>query len=329
MAFAQVGMREMVSDGLPITLVYPTEEKAVVTSRGEFQFEVAMNSRPKAGNQRLIVLSHGTGGSSQSDHLIASTLAKAGYIVAEPLHSGDNFRDYSKAGPESFKIRPLEISKTIDALVNDPVFGKLFDAGKVGVQGMSAGGGTALMLAGAKWNMLTMIQHCAKNLDEDVGFCLSGTGSDKAQQTKRRMQYQAGAMVPEAYLPAELKTLYGGTNDVRIKAVTVTVPVAAIFTADSLSKMTTPTAVLAASHDEWLLPKFHSDYVLKNCKSCVSLGTLPNANHMDLLAPWPAAVAKAVGEQQIRGGFPNPKFNPSDRADGFSKIVKFFDTQLK
>jgi predicted dienelactone hydrolase len=328
MAFAQVGMRETTVDGLPITVVYPTEEKVVRLERSPFQLDVAMNAKAKLGNRRLIVMSHGTAGSALSDHLLASTLAQAGYIVAQPLHTGDNFKDASKAGPESFKTRPLEISKTINALTADPQFGSLFDASKVGVHGMSAGGGTALMVAGAKWNMLTMIQHCGRNLDEDLGFCLNGTGDDKVAQIKRRLQYQAGAMAPEAYLPAELKTLYGGANDVRIRAVTVSVPVAATFTADSLSKISIPVGVLAASHDEWLLPKFHSEYVLKHCKSCVSLGTLSNAGHMDLLAPWPAAVAKSVGAVATRGGMPNPKFDAKDRLAGFERIVQFFNQHL-
>jgi predicted dienelactone hydrolase len=328
MAFAQVGLREITAEGLPVTLVYPTEEKVVRVQRGAFELDIAMNAKPKLANRRLIVMSHGTAGSSLSDHQLASMFAKAGYIVAQPLHAGDNFKDASKAGPESFKTRPLEISKAINAVATDPQFGSLFDASKVGVHGMSAGGGTALTVAGAKWNMLTMIQHCGKNLDEDLGFCLNGVGNDKLAQVKRRAQYVAGAMAPEAYLPTELKTLYGGADDARIRAVTVSVPVAATFTADSLSKITMPIGVLAAPNDEWLLPKFHSDYVLKHCKSCVSLGTLPNAAHMDLLAPWPVSVAMSVGAEATRGGMPNPKFDAKDREAGFERIIQFFNQHL-
>jgi predicted dienelactone hydrolase len=327
-AFAQVGMREITSDGLPITVVYPTDEKTKIVSFGPFQLAVAKDAKPKQGNYRLIVLSHGTAGSSLSDHLLASTFAKAGYVVAQPLHTGDNYKDASKAGPESFKTRPLEITQAINALAANPLFGSLFDASKVGVHGMSAGGATALSVAGGEWNMLTMIRHCGKNLDEDLGFCLSGVGNDKLAQMKRRAQYLAGAMAPEAYLPAELKTLHGGANDARIRAVTASVPLAAIFTIDSLSKIAIPVGVLAASNDEWLLPNFHSDYVLKHCKSCVSLGILPNAGHMDLLAPWPTALAKSVGADVTRGGMPNPKFDAKDREAGFARIVQFFNQQL-
>lgn len=329
MAWGQVGMREMSADGLHITVVYPTDEKAAVQQRGEFQIDVAMGAKAKLGNKRLIVMSHGTAGSALSDHLLASMFAKAGYIVAQPLHAGDNYKDASKAGPDSFKTRPTEISKAINFLAADPQFSGLFDTSKVGVHGMSAGGATALTVAGAQWSMLTMIQHCGKNLDEDIGFCLSGLGNNKIAQAGRRAQYQAGAAAPEAYLPAELKKLYGSANDSRIQAVTVSVPVAAIFTSDSLSKIQIPIGVLAASNDEWLLPKFHSDYVLKHCQSCVSLGSLPNAGHMDLLGPWPASVADSVGAQATRGGMPNPKFDSKERVAGFQRIVAFFNLHLK
>jgi predicted dienelactone hydrolase len=329
MAFAQVGMQEIVADGLPITVIYPTDEAAKPVVLGAFELNVAVNAKPKQGNRRLIVMSHGTGGSSISDHQLASTLAKAGYIVAHPLHAGDNFKDMSKAGPESWKTRPVEISQVIDALAKDPKWSPLTDPNKVGVHGMSAGGATALSVAGAEWTMLTMIKHCGKNTDEDMGFCLAGTANDKVAQTKRRTQFSAGAAAPEAFLPKELKASLSSKEDVRIKAVTVAVPLSVIFTPDSLAKLRVPVGVVSAANDENLLTKFHSSYLLANCKNCTLLIELKNAGHFDLLGPWPASAAKSVGEQQVRGGYPNPAFNASDRARAFDLIAVFFNQQLK
>ena len=327
MALAQVGMREITADGLPITLVYPTDDKAIAVKFGSFELTIAMNAKPKLGNRRLIVMSHGTGGSSLSDHELAATLAKAGYIVAQPLHSGDNWMDVSKAGPASWTTRPAEISKSIDALTREAAFSSLFDSSKVGVHGMSAGGMTAISVSGGQWNLLTMIKHCGADLDEDVGFCLSGASSDKAEQLKRRAQFLAGANAPEAFLPAELKATHG-VADTRIKATTLAVPLVAPFTAASLVAINIPIGVLGAANDEWLVPKFHSEYLLANCKKCVSLGALPNAGHMDLLSPWPQDVATSVGAKILRGGMPNPKFKAKDRTQGFERIVQFFNQQL-
>ncbi len=327
MALAQVGMREINVDGLPITLVYPTDDQAVMVKFSSFEINVAMNAKPKLGNNRLIVMSHGTGGSASSDHELAAALAKAGYIVAQPLHSGDNWKDVSRAGPASWTTRPAEISKSINALAKDATFSNLFDVSKVGVHGMSAGGMTAVSVSGGQWSLLTMIKHCGKNMDEDIGFCLSGSTNDKTEQLKRRAQFLAGANAPEAFLPAELKATHGAIDN-RIKATTLAVPLAATFTAASLAAINIPVGVLGASNDEWLVPKFHSEYLLANCTKCVSLSTLPNAGHMDLLSPWPQDVATSVGEKVLRGGMPNPKFEPKDRTQGFERIVQFFNQQL-
>ena len=326
--FAQIGCQDIRVGDLPVTLVYPTHETAKTVAMGSFSLDIAINAKPRAGNHRLIVLSHGTAGSSVSDHQLAATLAKAGYIVAQPLHAGDNYKDSSKAGPESWKTRPVEVSQTIDALAKNPLWSPLFDPLKVGVHGMSAGGVTAIALAGGQWNLLTLIRHCGKNLEADIEFCFSGLANDTAAQLKRRAQFKAGALAPEAFLPAELKTLHGAA-DLRVKAVSLAVPLVAPFTSTSLSSIKTPIGVISAQSDEVLVPAFHSRYLLEQCKYCSTLLDLKNAGHFDLVAPWPADIAKTVAAKQIRGGMPNPAFNAQDREIAFERIASFFNHHLK
>jgi len=59
-AQAQVGMREITSKGMPITLVYPTPAKAQATRLGPFELEVALGAGLTPGRHALVVLSHGT-----------------------------------------------------------------------------------------------------------------------------------------------------------------------------------------------------------------------------------------------------------------------------
>ena len=47
---------------------------------------------------------------------LAATLARAGFVVAQPLHQGDNHQDTTLAGPDSWQRRPAEITRTLDAL---------------------------------------------------------------------------------------------------------------------------------------------------------------------------------------------------------------------
>ena len=335
-----VGRTQLSVGDLPVTLVYPTLQAARRIEFGPFVLQVAPDAEPQPGRRRLVVMSHGTGGSAQSDHALAVTLARAGFAVAQPLHGGDNHLDASRAGPEAWRTRPQEVSRVIDALATHPRWQALLQLDKVGVHGMSAGGVTALSLAGAQWSVLDLLRHCVPNADADLGFCFNGA-PDPAAQASRRASYERVRGVPEANLPAEMKVLHGGLTpdaavgrnevrpDTRIAAVTVAVPVAAIFSADSLARIRVPVGMVSAGRDVLLLPAFHSSRVLQHCKSCVVLADLPGAGHFDLLAPWPQAVARSVGAMQPRGGEPEPGFDAKERDAAFEAIARFFSQQLR
>jgi predicted dienelactone hydrolase len=332
-------MRQIQSGGMPITLVYPTATAAQDVTYGSFTLQVASNAAPLAaasGKRALIVLSHGTAGSALPEHALAAALARAGFVVAQPEHRGDNWQDFSKAGPESWKTRPQDVSETLDAVARDPELAPLVDTRRVGVHGMSAGGVTGLVLAGAQWRMLNLIQHCAQNLDEDIGFCLNGLGQLPERQTQRRRQFEMARGAPEKYMPANLKVVHGGQGveasdprpDPRIAAVSLAVPVGAIFTPESLARMRIPVALSTSGDDGVLLPRFHSQHVLKHCKTCTTLSDHPQAGHFDWLSPWPASIARNVAATQMRGGLPNPAFTDAERQKAFDQIAVFFKQKL-
>jgi predicted dienelactone hydrolase len=135
----------------PITVFYPSSSPAAATVRGPFSLNVAVDGSPSPGNRRLVVFSHGSGGSPWPLSDFAASLVDAGFIIAMPEHACDNYKDHSKVGPESWKLRPGEVSQAIDAVQADARFAALVDFNQVGVYGTSAGGLTALTLAGAGW----------------------------------------------------------------------------------------------------------------------------------------------------------------------------------
>lgn len=188
-ALAQVGLREIQSHGMPIRVLYPSAEANKPLKNGTFAFEAAPDAPALPGAHRLVVLSHGSGGSQIEGHALAATLVRAGFVVAQPLHRGDNFQDFSQAGPASWQTRPDEISETIHALSQDATLGPMLQTDRVGVHGMSAGGVTALALAGAQWRMIDLIHHCNEHLDADIGFCLYGLKTSPAMQLFRRFQF--------------------------------------------------------------------------------------------------------------------------------------------
>ena len=129
------------TDG-PVTVFYPTSAAQTQVKRGPFTVTVAADGAPERGNGRLIVVSHGSGASAWVYSDLAHDLVAAGFIVAVPEHAGDNWHDHSKIGPKSWKLRPLEISRAIDAITQDARFAPLVHAQRVGLWGMSAGGHT-------------------------------------------------------------------------------------------------------------------------------------------------------------------------------------------
>jgi predicted dienelactone hydrolase len=343
-----VGMRQIQSNGMPITLVYPTAAAAQDVTYGPFTIQVARNAAPlpadstaASGKRALIVLSHGTAGSALPEHTLAATLARAGFVVAQPEHRGDNWQDFSKAGPGSWKTRPQDVSETIDAVARDPALAPLVDTRRVGVHGMSAGGVTGLVLAGAQWRLLDLAMHCAQHLDEDIGFCLNGLVGKTGAQLLRKTQFFMARVLTESNAPENLKVVQGGKSsaqatsqghdprpDPRIAAVSLAVPVGVIFTPESLARIRIPVALSTSGDDGVLLPRFHSQHVLKHCTHCTTLSDHPKAGHFDWLSPWPASIAQTVAATQMRGGLPNPAFKDEDRQKAFDQIAVFFRQKL-
>ena len=331
-AFSQVGMTIFPVGNMPVTLTYPTAATSKPTAFGPFTLDVAMNAPPREAVHRLVVMSHGTGGSALPDHALARSLVLAGFVVAQPLHQGDNYQDSSRAGPAAFESRPNEVRQTIDAMAASPVWGPRLKLDRVGVHGMSAGGVTGLSLAGAQWRLLNLIRHCNSH-PEDEAFCFQGALTPE-QRAEREARFARARSVPTFFLPEEVKALHGGRTpdgannndprpDARIAAVTLAVPVAAPFTAESLARIQIPVGVVRAQQDQVLLPQWHTDHVLRNAPGSELLADLPLAGHFDVLWPWPDAVARQTATLQLRGGLPHPAFDARLREQAHARIVRF------
>jgi predicted dienelactone hydrolase len=173
-AEASVGLTDIAGqDGAGVvTVYYPSTDEAKIGKRGPFLFEFAWQGAPARGNWRLIVISHRSGGSPWVHANLAQALVADGFVVATPEHRGENYKDPSTPGPESWKRRPAEVSGAIDVVSQDARFGPLLALDKVGMYGMSAGGHTALSLAGGRWSPARFAQHCEAHLAEDFQTCV-------------------------------------------------------------------------------------------------------------------------------------------------------------
>jgi predicted dienelactone hydrolase len=288
-ARADVGLLELPAKGDegPITVFYPTDQRATLVQRGPFQLQFAEGAAPQRGNGRLVVISHGSGGNAWVHSDFAKLLAEAGFVVAMPLHQGDNYRDMSGAGPQTWKRRPLEISRAIDAVAADARLAPLLSLDRVGMYGMSAGGHTALTLAGGRWSPSVLRRHCEEHLADDFQSCvglameLKDDGGDDARKASALLAIRARPDDTASY----------GHTDPRIAAIVAEVPYAVDFDMTTLAHPRVPLGLVRAGRDAWLPHQYHVDAVLRACEGCTLVADLPTAGHGSLLSPPPAGLS--------------------------------------
>ena len=292
-ARAGVGLTEVAGlegDG-PVTVFYPSEGAAQPVKRGPFTVLVAYDGAPRRGNGRLVVVSHGSGGSAWTYSDLARTLVEAGFTVAMPIHAGDNYRDASAIGPASWRKRPAEVSRAIDAVGRDARFSPLLELDKVGVYGMSAGGHTALAMAGGRWAPAMLARHCEAHIAEDFPACVGLTTSLKGDAFDGLKKTIALWVIGWRFTDAA----WISYSDPRVKAAIAGVPYAADFDLASFAKPPIPLGLVLAGQDKWLAPRFHGGAVLGACKACELVAEIPNGGHGALLSPLPPNLPERVG----------------------------------
>ena len=274
----------------PVTVFYPSGDAAQPVRRGPFEMQLAWQGAPLRGNGRLVVVSHGSGGSPWPHADLSRALVEAGFVVALPEHAGDNYRDTSAIGPASWRKRPAEVSRAIDAVARDARFAPLLKLDRVGVYGMSAGGHAALTLAGGRWAPARLARHCETHIRADFPACvglstrLTGGWSDNFKI------WTALAVIGQRFSDAT----WISYSDPRVRAVVAAVPYAADFDMASLAAPPVPLGLVSAAQDKWLAPRFHSEAVLAACKSCERVADLANGGHGALLSPFPPKLSEAA-----------------------------------
>jgi predicted dienelactone hydrolase len=277
----------------PITVWYPSDAPETSSKRGPFVLSAAWDGAPRRGNGGLIILSHGSGGSASMYHDLARVLVEAGFVVAAPEHQGDNWRDQTKTGPDSWKLRPAEVSSAINRIQGEPRFAPLVNRGQVGVYGMSAGGLTALEFAGATWSLSRLVKHCAEHLEEDAGFCafreMIAGKLDREMMGRLKTQFIEGAK------SGLVDSREYGHQDSRVQAVVAAVPVAAVIDPATLRTFGASTGLISADKDQVLAPRWHVLTVEATCSSCTALGTVQGGGHLSILSPLPEEIVRGLG----------------------------------
>jgi predicted dienelactone hydrolase len=310
------------AQGGAVTVFYPSLEAARPVRRGPFELQLAPEGAPAPGNGRLVAISHGSGGNPWVNASLSQALVDAGFVVALPWHRGDNTLDDGHPGPESWKQRPAEMSRAVDRVAADPRFAGL-RVDRVGAYGMSAGGHTALSLAGGVWSAERFRAHCEQHLAEDFHACvglatrLSGGGLDgfKRWLAQRVLNWRFADPTPQRH------------EDARFVAIVAGVPAAADFDPASFAAPRARLALITVGADRWLPARFHSDAVLAACPRCARLVDLPGAGHGALLEPPPPRERLGSLEQCLIGD-PEGFDRPAATALWVPRTVEFFRSEL-
>jgi len=179
----------------------------------------------------LIVISHGTGGSLAGHTDTAHALAGAGFVVVSVSHTGDNYRDQSYVGRGLHLIgRPRHVSRVIDYMLTTWAERRRIDPTRIGVFGHSAGGFTALVLAGGEPDTSRGETHCLARPDAWDCTYLRQHGFNFAN---------APRVSPSAW-----------HHDARIRAAVIAAPaVGYAFAPKGLSRVTIPIQLWVAGQD--------------------------------------------------------------------------------
>ncbi len=261
---AQTGGRE-----IKIMTWYPTMEKAEDTMFGPYKIRAARDAKIKDGVYKLIVISHGSGGSHLGHRDTAIYLAERGYLVAAVLHPENNFLDNSADRRErNWKNRPGHISKALDYILNESGFKDNIDKKSIAIIGYSAGGYTALALAGGIPDIANIRNHCAK-VNDDQGFC-------------------RGHGFLFTIFGSKKPNIIENTYDSKIKAVVLLAPLGVLFKdRQSLSKVTVPVRIYRAEKDDVLRFPYHAESIRQNLSIKPEYVVVRNACHYSFLAPFP------------------------------------------
>jgi predicted dienelactone hydrolase len=301
--FQQVAISDGAAGGIPVGIWYPTTGSARPTTLiGMRLMDVAPNGPVEGSRLPLILISHGNGGGPGSHADLAMALAASGYVVAAPMHAGDNYMDESGLStPNWLAKRSRELRLTADYLLAAWSGHDRIDAARVGAFGFSAGGATVLAAIGAQPDLRLIPEHCAR---EPEFVCAM------LRQMKSPL-LQGGAAAPASQA------------DPRIRAAVVAAPGLGFTMAGSaLAGVKAPVQLWSAADDTNVPYDSNARVVREGLPQGAEFHLVPRAGHMAFLTPCgpigPPALCKDAGD--FDRSFFHAHMNKS--------VIDFFNRQL-
>ncbi|GFM67944.1 alpha/beta fold hydrolase [Pseudomonas cichorii] len=240
---------------------YPSTGSEQVSVLQGYRVEAGEDAPIAMGRFPLLLLSHGNTGNPLALHDLATSLARQGFVVVAVMHPGDNYRDHSRLGSLSNLYgRPLQISEAISAALLDPMLSPYLNSRQVGVIGYSAGGETALILAGAQPDLKRLRQYCVERPDD------------------------RDACKTQGELVADRDDLHAQA-DPRVGALMLMAPLSLMFGRHTLSDVHVPVLMYAGDDDQLLPIDKNAEALARKLPQVSDYKLLAGAGHFVFMAP--------------------------------------------
>jgi predicted dienelactone hydrolase len=229
-------------------------------------------------------------------------LAAAGYVVAAPMHAGDNYLDQSAlATPGWLPERSRQLRLATDYMLGVWASHQRIDAARVGAYGFSAGGFTVLTAVGARPDFSVIPGHCAQH-PEIVCQILAKASSP---------MLRAGAAIAEPQ------------PDPRIRAAVVAAPgLGFTMAGQALAEVSAPVQLWDAGQDANVEYATNTKVVREGLGGRAEYHPVAGAHHMSFLAPCGLIGPPALcGES---GNFDRKAFHAQMNAS----VIDFFNRNL-
>ncbi|HEX8592897.1 MAG TPA: dienelactone hydrolase [Pseudomonas sp.] len=240
---------------------YPSTDEEQISKVQGYTIEAAEDAHIAMGRFPLLVLSHGNTGTPLALHDLATSLARQGFVVVAVIHPGDNYLDHSRLGSLSNLYgRPLQVSEAISAALLDPMLSPYLSANQVGIIGYSAGGETALILAGAQPDLQRLRKYCADR-PQDRDAC----------KTQGELLADRDDLAPQA--------------DPRVGALMLMAPLGLMFGRATLGDVHVPVLMYSGDGDELLAIDMNADALARKLPQTPDYKLLAGAGHFVFMAP--------------------------------------------
>ena len=219
--------------------------------------------------RKLALISHGAFGSPIEMNWLGYALASQGWLVVGVAHYGESWV-YGKDTIDPsvlarFWQRPQEVSFVIELLTTEGLLNLDIDNSNVLMLGHSAGGFTALALAGAKLEAGKSERYCALITAKNDKSCAYNT-QQTTPYTKDKIH--------------KISKAQASMVDARIKAIISLDPALGhAVNETSLMDVTVPTLVIGSVENDFLPFKQHAQYYAEHIKNADLIGIEQGAGH--------------------------------------------------